>query len=886
MARAGVAIATLGALAALLLPHDVFEPLYGHSSLLTLVTLAAGVRAWWRRRRYDPSGTWGWILVGILGFFAYDAAWYVAWLSGRTLDSGLADLGNVLFAMLVLVGLFRGWRAPSGWPELLRTILDASILATSAATLVLATVSFAGGEVRPMHQWRDAVLLLSPLVDLATLIGLALLWVRRDTQGLPVWAQALGMSLLFGLFGDAWYALPSSVTQSSPWFVAAAWYGSWAAVGFGAAHATLPAREPSRRARVARLPYLLVVACYALLLMAVLLDERRTAIVLSVALGVQMTLVLARQLLSLHEVMALQKERLLAQSDARLAALVRHGSDMLLIIGRDFTIRYASPSHLDVLGIPPELLIGRDITKEIHRDDAPEACKRMQRLLDGETPRESMVVRLRDSRGEWRWVESVGANLLHEPSIGGLVVNGRDISERKALEVQLIDQALRDPLTGLGNRRLFGDRLSHALARRQRHAGAVAVLLIDLDHFKIVNDSLGHARGDALLVAVANRLQGALRSEDTVARLGGDEFAILLEDLQRPGEAEAAATRIQEALQPPVRLGDREVSVRASIGIAWASDQQDAHEVLTDADVAMYGAKASGRSRVELFSSTMRAEIAERHHIEAGLRRALEHEEFELAYQPVIDLRSGQVAGAEALVRWNHPERGMVLPGRFIAIAEETDLIVEIGRVVLQRAARDARQFVELADPSVHFRVAVNVSARQFHDTRLIDDVTRALAGAGVDGSVLAIELTESVLVANDGELADRLQALRALGVRIALDDFGTGYSALSYLRRFPIDVLKVDKSFVSWEREDTSQAGVTRAIVAMGQSLSMRTLAEGIESREQLAWLQSLGCALGQGYFFSRPVAALQFAALLRQWKTLGRDEEVRSAAAPAAVE
>lgn len=618
--------------------------------------------------------------------------------------------------------------------------------------------------------------------------------------------------------------------------------------------------------RLSTLPTLLGAALPLVILCASAFGVRMSPGVLLTAAVVGLGALL-RQVSGIRDEIGAREQSALEQADRRLAGLVRHGSDMLTILDADTEVRYASPSHLQVMGIPPEMLVGRRMSAEIHRDDLPAAEIGFAKLLSGESMRESLIVRLRDATGTWRWVEAVGTNLFNEPTVAGLVLNSRDITDRKTLEAQLLEQALRDPLTGLGNRRLFADRVSHALERRARHSADVALLLLDLDHFKFVNDTLGHAKGDALLVAVSERLRNVLRTGDTVARLGGDEFAVLLEDLTSADEADATAVRIQHALDRPFRLAEREVFVRASIGIAWATDGQDVDALLIDADVAMYGAKNSGRGRVERYSSEMRASVAERLNLEADLRFALERGELDLVYQPVVDLRSGRISAAEALIRWAHPEHGMILPGRFIPVAEESDLIVEIGRFVIRRATTDVARFRGACRAASRLRVAVNLSARHLLSPELVTDVKEALDYAGISGAAMAVELTESVLASNEPVVAACLQSLRDLGIRIALDDFGTGYSSLAYLRRFPIDVLKVDKSFVSHGVHDVADDGVTKAIVSIGQSLGMRTVAEGVETIEQLERLRQLGCSLGQGYLFSRPIPREAFIALLHTW-------------------
>ena len=844
--------------------HDV---IYAHSSLLVPVIPSVTAFFAWRRRRHDESQAWGWVLVGMTGFLGYEIIWYASYLVDNDRVMPLADLSNLLFAPLVLVGVLRGTRSTATRMELQRRILDASLVTTAAATLLYTTAVLLGGGMRAVTSAADTLIVLTPVSDIVTLGGLAWVWVRRDGRTLPRWTRMVGLALLIGLVADLWFALPTSAGRSSPWFVRAAWYGNWTALGLGAAQAMRPDVASTVSLRLSRLPYILAMACYAGLALSVALHHQAATAAATVGVGVITLLVLTRQFLVMRDFTEMQNERVRIESNARLAALVRHGSDLLTIIDADSTIRYASPSHEYVLGVEASSLIGQSIFGEIHHDDLPYADGSVRRVLIDDTVRESYVVRMRAASGEWRWIEAMITNLLDEPSVAGLVVNGRDITERKVLEEQLRDQALRDPLTGLGNRRLFADRMAHALERARRTPETIAVLLLDLDHFKFINDSLGHAQGDALLCAVADRLRQTLRTADTIARLGGDEFAILLENLTNAGEADLAATRVQDALARPFRLNDRDVTVRVSVGIAQADAGEATHDLLTDADVAMYGAKNAGRGRTERYSKTMRARIAERHEIEANLRQALTGDQFRLVYQPIIDLQTGQIVAAEALIRWWHPEQGEILPDRFISVAEESGLIVDVGRFVVRRAAHDSAFFRRDARNAAAFRVAVNFSARQLLCASLVSDVESALADAGIPGSALLVELTESVLAENEQVVTDRLAAVKRLGLQVALDDFGTGYSALAYLRRFPIDILKVDKSFVSWVRRDSSDDGVTRAILAMGQSLSMQTVAEGIETTAQLDWLRALGCTHGQGYLFSRPVPRDDLVEILASW-------------------
>jgi diguanylate cyclase (GGDEF)-like protein len=425
---------------------------------------------------------------------------------------------------------------------------------------------------------------------------------------------------------------------------------------------------------------------------------------------------------------------------------------------------------------------------------------------------------------------------------------------------EMAHQALHDALTGLPNRLLFLDRLQHALERAARHGESAAVLFVDLDRFKGVNDSLGHAAGDELLVAVADRLRACVRLEDTAARLGGDEFAVLAEALDDRRDAALLAERILGALQQPFELHGREVFVTASIGIAVGESPEE--ELLRNADVAMYRAKAAGAS-YEFFEAGMRAAIVERLGLEADLRRAIERDELCLHYQPIVDLRTGQVDGVEALVRWQHPERGLLPPATFVALAEETGAIVEIGRWVLATACSQAAAWAA-APVGRRVHVAINVSVRQLQDADFVDYVAAAMATAGVDPSLVTLEITESVLVEQGAESIGKLAELKALGVRLALDDFGVGYSSLRYLSELPLDVLKVPKAFVDGIEEKTPEAALVRAIVELGGTLDLQVVAEGIETTGQAAALDRAGCQLGQGFLFARPAEAAAVDVLL----------------------
>jgi diguanylate cyclase (GGDEF)-like protein len=432
----------------------------------------------------------------------------------------------------------------------------------------------------------------------------------------------------------------------------------------------------------------------------------------------------------------------------------------------------------------------------------------------------------------------------------------RSLVQLTELQEQLRYQALHDPLTSLANRALFTDHVQHAVARGDRHDRQLAVLFLDLDDFKAVNDSLGHGAGDSLLVAVAERLRACLRPGDTAARFGGDEFAILLEDIAAPADAVAAAERINEALAAPFLVQNRELHVGASIGIAVRNAEVDATQLLRNSDVAMYIAKRRGKGRHELFEASMYAATVERHALKEDLQRAVTQGDFVVHYQPIIDLASGKLNGVEALVRWNRSANGLIEPSEFIPVAEDTGLILQIGRFVLEEACQQAGAWQRLLPAGAPFSVNVNLSARQLAHPGFVEEVAKILGQSDLLPDSLVLEITETVLMEGDGTVR-RLAELRDLGVRLAIDDFGTGYSSLSYLRRFPIDILKMDKTFVQGVGTTPGDDALARAIIDLTHTLGLVVVAEGIERQEQATELRRLHCNLGQGYYFTRPLDA-----------------------------
>jgi diguanylate cyclase (GGDEF)-like protein len=455
--------------------------------------------------------------------------------------------------------------------------------------------------------------------------------------------------------------------------------------------------------------------------------------------------------------------------------------------------------------------------------------------------------------------------MLDDPVVEGIVANVQDVTDRKRAEDELRHQAFHDGLTGLANRGLLVDRIEQAVRRAGRRGVDPAVIYLDLDGFKGVNDRYGHDGGDQLLRAVGQRLTATVRSEDTVARLGGDEFAVLIdENHEEAAEATTTAERILQALTAPVEVAGHEVRISASLGVAAGSVGCTADELLRNADLAMYQAKGAGKGRVVVYDEAMGSEAGEMVLLEADLARALADEQMEVHYQPVVELASERVVGFEALLRWQHPRLGRIAPDRFIPIAEANGLIVEIGRWVLETACATAARWQGPGDDGPDVTMAVNLSARQVASDGIVDDVRRALAGSGLAPSALVLEMTETALVEDPVSAASRLQALSDLGVRIAIDDFGTGYSSLAYLRQFPIDILKIDRSFVDTITEPGDLPPIVRGLLDLGHTLDLEIVAEGIERGTQRDGLRRESCDLGQGFLFSAAVPAEEAERLL----------------------
>ena len=577
-----------------------------------------------------------------------------------------------------------------------------------------------------------------------------------------------------------------------------------------------------------------------------------------------------------------QRRAVERRTEQRIRALVEHSSDIITVVTPDLRVHWQSPTLRATLGRAAESMIGHRLTDLVDPADTERVEGHIAAAIK-KSGNVTFTARFRHASGDTRDLEVIAENRLTDPLVEGVVLSMRDITERKTLEDELRHQAFHDALTGLANRALFEDRLAHALAGARRHNGLVAVLFLDLDDFKTINDSLGHATGDELLRAVAIRIGTIVRATDTAARLGGDEFGVLLEIIE-DDEAETIATRLLEVLTPPFAIAGRDLRITASVGLAKSDGSRAVNELLRNADTAMYAAKDAGKGTMRSFEEGMHRHVLDRLELTGEMQRALQQEEFELDYQPIVDLQTGQITGTEALVRWAHPDRGRLAPAQFIGLAEETGLIVPLGTWVLVKACTQAAAWQRLF-PDRRLEMNVNVSTRQLHDPLFPRIVAESLRESGLAADRLVLEITESVLPEHGDEVVAELHELKALGVLIAVDDFGTGYSALSRLRSYPIDIVKIDRSFIDGIEFDPGKGQLVRGIVNLSDSLEVSVVAEGIEQPEQAAQLRGMSSPLGQGFLFSRPVTCDQLQVLLESGEPLvpaGSQEPAAGTATP----
>ena len=839
---------------------------WGLAGLAPVVAILVGVR--WHR----PARPRAWLLlaVGQASFTAGDMIFYANdYLLHRQLPLPSVADGFYLATYPFLVGgLLLLARA--------RTLRRdrASLADALIVTVSLGVLSWVFLMVPYVH---DASLSLSerltsvayPLADVLVLGVVARLWTDGGRRN-PAFFL-LTFSLVPLLAADALYGLiqlHGTWHLSSP--VDAGWLAFYFCFGAAALHPSMPELDqpaPAVAGKITRGRFAVLLAFAALLAPSMFVAQAGGHQVdIPVVVGGSLAL-FALALVRMGGLVGALETLHRRQSETRVQRLVQDASDVITICEPDATIRYMTPSVARVLGWPPDQLVGTRLVELVHPDDIDQVATLFS-ATGQERPGGPVECRMRRQDGSWMIAETIAAP-VDDDGVPGLVLTSRDVTDRKALEEQLTHQAFHDDLTGLANRALFTNRAQHALERRGQRDHPVAVLMLDLDDFKDVNDSLGHGAGDQLLCAVAERLRGCVRASDTAARLGGDEFAVLLEDLADPAEATTLADRVLAVLQTPIMLHGREVLAAASVGVAVADPDhtQDANELLRNADVAMYVAKHQGKGRAECFLPGMHAGLVQRLELTAELRRAVEHNEFTVRYQPIVELQRGRVVGVEALVRWQHPRRGLISPLEFVPLAEETGVIVPIGRHVLEDACTQAARW-HRQHPSAPVSVNVNLSVRQLQDPGICEQVAQVLAATGLAPSALTLEITESALAESHDAATERLWALKRLGVRLAVDDFGTGYSSLSRLRDFPIDSLKIPKPFVDEILKGPQNSALARAIIDLSATLQLHVVAEGIEHSGQWEELRRLGCQLGQGFYFAQPVAADEIDSLLaRDW-------------------
>jgi diguanylate cyclase (GGDEF)-like protein/PAS domain S-box-containing protein len=839
-----------------LLPSETADlvvwPIIGWSSVIAVVV---GVAV----NRPDQRLAWYLLAAGVAMQVIGDSLYSIrTFVQGSEVElASYIDLPYLAMYPLVITGvvlLIR--RRTSGRDR--SSVIDAAIITASLGLLSWVLIIAPNVRNGDLGALEKLISLAYPIGDIALLATAARLAVGGGRRTIAFWLLTASVVPMVG--ADALYGyLSIAGIYPEHSFIEAGWIAFY--IGWGAA-----ALHPSMRALSTATPNSaristgrLVVLGGAVLVPPVMLftedalGEVSNATAIAIVGAVLLVLVLIR-------IARVARDAADQKSEARFRALIDKASDAVVVIDGKGRIRYHTPSTERMLGRCTSDLEGVKFSELLGQADG----LRVLAMLSSDAASATLEWRVQHADGRWYDLEVIADDMRGKTDLDGIVFTMRDITERKRLDLELRRQTLQDSLTGLPNRTLFTDRVEHALKRAERRDGSVVVLVLDLDEFKIVNDSLGHAAGDALLVAVAARLKAAARAGDTVARLGGDEFGLLLENGDVDGGSELAAVRIQAALSAPFLVRGKEVPVNASIGIAvgspWSHTPDD---VLRDADLAMSFAKEKGKNRFELFLPAMHEDATRRLEIAADLLGGIARGEFFLNYQPIVDVRNGHIAGVEALVRWQHPRFGLLAPNEFVPVAEMTGLIGPLDRWVLNEACRQTSAWknADVADDS--FYVSVNLSAQHLQDSTVADDISKVLEASGLAPERLVLEVTETALIKDLDSALASLAIVKQLGVKVAVDDFGTGYSSLTHLIKFPVHFIKVDKSFIDLVNSADGEMMV-RAVVDLAHGLGLKAIAEGVEHSEQARALEDLGCYLAQGYLFAKPLPPDEMAALL----------------------
>jgi diguanylate cyclase (GGDEF)-like protein/PAS domain S-box-containing protein len=820
------------------------------------VALVASVCGW-RRTWGSERSSWGWASLAL----AAAAAGGIVWIAGP-----LAKVGSLHTVASGCFLLSCGLLSVAAWTLVQARELEYDRSAFLESGILTAAAGVVAWDALIEPYVGDAALSTPlKLVHIAQPLGYVLalgfvlrLLLSRQARDRPTNVFAFGATVL--LLTELVFCRQDLATSFRPGAqIDAIWLLSFLLVGFASSWSSTPvvAHAPRRQAhgRVRLGTVLLAVFVPELILVQGLAGHGSIGLNTQTVATCTSILVIALAAAALLHLLGRARQAELLRGEVRLSALIMHSADAIFLVDEACRIGFASPSAEALWGRKAKALVGTSILDafvEEHRGAFARQLENLATTAPGTTlPVEGRIVA---AGGQVRVLEGICRNLLDDDNVRATVVTLRDTTDRRELEQQLERRAFHDDLTGLANRALFADRLSHALKRNARdEKEQIAVLFLDLDDFKAVNDGMGHGAGDELIRGAAERIRASVRPGDTVARLGGDEFAVLLEDATSLEHAVALAERLLEVLQLPIDVIGVGLAIRASVGVTFGTSESTAESLLRDADIAMYSAKSQGKGRVAVFDARLRDVAVRRLELKVELPAALKASQFRVVYQPIKRISDEGLSGFEALVRWHHPERGLIPPGEFIPAAEETGMIVELGRWVLARACEQASFWNSRSIEPLG--ISVNVSGLQFHQPGFVEDVVNTLETTRLSPGLLTLELTESVLVKHQS-VESILSELRQIGVGIAIDDFGTGYSSLSYLQQFPATSIKIDRGFVA-ALADRGEVGLVRSIISISEALGLATIAEGVETTEQLEVLRSLGCDLAQGFLLGRPQTA-----------------------------